>query len=114
MFRRNSCSKRCAWPHPQAEKAIMTIEQQLIAQGITKGRAEGIATGRAEGIATGIAKGRAEGRRTLLLRQLTVKFGRVPATTQRRIARAVDSEIERWAERILTAKTLREVFDDKA
>ncbi len=60
-----------------------------------------------------LAKGRQEGRTKLegiLLKQLTLKFGAVPDAGVERVRAASDEELERWAERILTADTLTEVF----
>ena len=58
----------------------------------------------------GRAEGRAEGRRGLLARQLTLKFRAPPREVEARVAAASLDETERWAERILTASTLEEVF----
>ena len=61
-------------------------------------------------------EGRAEGRRGLLARQLTLKFRAPLREVEARVAAASLDETERWAERILTASTLEEVFagDDEA
>ena len=63
---------------------------------------------RAEGEAAGIAKGRVE----TLVKQLTLKFG---PSVPRQQAGAIASieELDRIAERILSAGTLREVFGEK-
>lgn len=57
-------------------------------------------------------EGRAEGRRGLLLKQLTLKFGAPTAEVEARVAEASIEETDRWAERILTAGSLEEVFAD--
>lgn len=80
---------------PEAEDAIMTIAEQLQA----KGRAEGE------------ARGRAEGQRSLLLRQLTLKFGELPEPIRTRVARASADDLDRWSERILSASALEGVFE---
>lgn len=56
------------------------------------------------------AEGRAEGRADILLRQITLKYGRVLDAVQARITTATLPELETWAERVLTASTLDEVF----
>jgi len=58
----------------------------------------------------GRAEGRAEGRRGLLLKQLTLKFGPPSDAIHARIAEASLEDTDRWAERILTATTLEDVF----
>lgn len=63
--------------------------------------------GRRDGLAKGIAKGRAD----VLLRLLRVKFGKVPARTAARLQTADTETLDRWAERILTASRLAEVFE---
>jgi predicted transposase YdaD len=84
---------------PESEEALMTTAERLLAQG----RAEGEARGRAEG--------EARGRATLLVKQLSFKFGPLPADTADRIGRASLEELERWAERVLVASALEDVFE---
>jgi hypothetical protein len=79
---------------PKAEEASMTGEQMLI----EKYRAEWLAAGRAEG--------RAE----MLLRQLSVKFGPVSAEIDQRVRSADVAELDVWAERVLVAQAIDDVF----
>jgi hypothetical protein len=57
-------------------------------------------------------EGRMEGRSAVLLRQLTKRFGPdIPGSeVQERLRTAEPEQIDLWAERILDAKTLDEVF----
>jgi uncharacterized protein DUF4351 len=55
---------------------------------------------------------RNEEARRLLLRQLHVRFGELPAAAVAHIAAADISDLELWSERVLNAKTLAEVLDD--
>ncbi len=55
-------------------------------------------------------EGRAQGRRALLLKQLTLKFGPPSPAVEARVGAASSEEVERWAERILAAGSLDEVF----
>jgi hypothetical protein len=84
------------------------------AEGEAKGRTEGEAKGRTEGEAKGRtegeAKGRTEGEAKLLSKQLTLKFGPLDDATTQRLRAASTAEIELWAERILTADSLDDVF----
>ena len=61
-------------------------------------------------LSQGRTEGRAEGEVTLLSKLLTVKFGALDSATVDRLSRASTAEVECWAERILTATTLDEVF----
>ncbi|MFF0501306.1 DUF4351 domain-containing protein [Nocardia aobensis] len=75
---------------PLAKEVAMTTAEQL----------------RAEGEARGRTKWQAE----LLLRQLTVKFGHLPADVVDRVQAGDAAELETWAERVVTATTLDEFF----
>ena len=66
-------------------------------------RDELVAEGRAEGVAQGQAK--------ILLKQLTLRFGAPDDETVQRVNEASESELERWAERILTAGSAEDVLD---
>jgi hypothetical protein len=81
----------------RATEVVMSTAEKLRQQGRAEGEAEGLAKGR---VAT-------------LLKQLTLKFGQLTATTRKRVESASIDELDRLAERILSAKTLREVFADK-
>ncbi|HLM72600.1 MAG TPA: DUF4351 domain-containing protein [Polyangiaceae bacterium] len=59
-----------------------------------------------------VAQGRQEGELNLLLRQLRARFGELPAAAVTRIEAADIAEIERWGERVLSARTLAEVLDE--
>lgn len=58
----------------------------------------------------GMQKGRQEGEQNLLLRQLTRRFGPLDAATEQRLQQASQEDLERWADNILEARTLDEVF----
>ena len=75
---------------PEVERAAMTIAEQLIAEGL--------------------AKGRVEGRVETLTRQLECKFGALDPAILTRVARADASEVDVWLERVLFAATLDDVF----
>jgi len=65
-----------------------------------------IALGRAEGV----AEGEAHGRLSLLIRQLTSRFGQIDSQTESRIHRASIAELEAIGERLLAARTLQEAL----
>ena len=96
---------------PLAEPIIMTIAEQLRAEG----RAEGLTIAeqlRAEGHAQGHAEGFLKGEALLLERLLIRKFGELPAEVQMRLQSASMPEVEHWAERVLLADRLDVVFAD--
>ena len=55
-------------------------------------------------------RGLAEGRVALLTRQLMLKFGELPAPLQQRLHKASEAELDVWAERVLSAASVDEVF----
>ena len=79
-----------------------TIAQMLESRGMERGLQQGLQQGRQEG--------RQEGQRELLLRLLGRRFGDLPAMLRQRVAMAEGPELERWAERLLLAGDLDEVF----
>jgi predicted transposase YdaD len=88
------------------EERVKEWNRQLIA----KGRKEGRQEGREEGLEKGRALGRREGEVDLLLRQLARKFGPLDEPTVARVRAARATQRQTWAERLLTAATLAEVF----
>jgi flagellar biosynthesis/type III secretory pathway protein FliH len=75
-----------------------------------KGQEQAAAKARKEGR----EEGREEGRADLLLNQLKCKFGDVPDAVRERLKSASSEEISLWAERILFANALDEVFESRA
>lgn len=73
-----------------------------------------LAMAKEESRAEARAEGRAEGRADLLLKQLQRKFSDVPGAVRERLASASDEEISLWAERILFAASLDDVFQEPA
>ena len=65
---------------------------------------------RKKALAKGHAKGLAEGQTRILLKQLSVRFGKLSASAERRVREASAPERERWAGRLLGARTLAEVL----
>ena len=57
-----------------------------------------------------LRKGEQEGGAALLLRQLTHRFGPLGEAMSERVRRASPAELEHWAENILDARTLDDVF----
>ncbi len=58
----------------------------------------------------GKAEGKAEGRADIVLKQLALRFGAVPAAVEARIRRAGIEELDSIAIRVLTAQALDEAL----
>lgn len=74
----------------------MTAAEKLIRRGRQEGHKEG----------------RQEGQCDLLTKLLRRRFGALPEHVLARIRSADQAQLERWAERVLTAPTLDAVLDD--
>jgi hypothetical protein len=61
-------------------------------------------------VAEGRAEGEVHGRTTVLLKQLTLKFGPLATDTIDRVQHASTEELDRWTERILSAASLDDVL----
>ncbi len=64
----------------------------------------------AKGIQKGLRKGRQEGEIGILLRQMRLKFGGLDTETIARVQSADTEQLSSWSERILSAKTVEEIF----
>jgi flagellar biosynthesis/type III secretory pathway protein FliH len=68
--------------------------------------------GMQEGIQKGLLQGRLEGESTLLERLLAKRFGPLSNDTRARLRAARAEQLETWAERVLDAPSLAQVFGD--
>lgn len=66
--------------------------------------------GMQQGIQQGMQQGLRQGSQSTVARLLRLRFGELNASTEARLESANQTELDQWAERILTAKTLDEVF----
>jgi flagellar biosynthesis/type III secretory pathway protein FliH len=64
-----------------------------------------------QGIEEGRVEGFKNGECTLLERQMIKRFGPIDPATRERLHSASPEQLERWAERILDAQSLADVFD---
>ena len=74
---------------------------------ISRAREEGMQ----QGMQQGMDQGRVEGERALLERQLRRRFGMLSPEVAERLSQASAAELETWAENVLDAPTLDDVFD---
>lgn len=65
-----------------------------------------------EGRNEGRNEGRREGEANVLLRLLKKKFGALPKGTQKRIQEAEPELLLEWIDRVISAKSVAEVFGD--
>ena len=82
-------------------------ESSTMAGMFQRAREEGIE----RGIEQGMHRGRVEGERALLRRLLRQRFGLLSPDTVERVDQASARDLESWAENVLDAATLDEVFD---
>ena len=63
-----------------------------------------------EGMREGIAEGRVEGERMVLERQLRRRFGPLSSAVAERLHNASASDLEAWADNVLDARAMDDVF----
>ena len=76
-----------------------------------EGKQIGLQQGLQEGRQEGRQEGLQEGERTVLERQLQRRFGVLTPEITEKLSEASSTELENWAEKVLDAKTLEDVFD---
>lgn len=100
------------------EAAVMTLAERLRSEGRMEGLLEGRQEGRQEGRKEGRVEGRVEGevlgRHAVLQRQMAKRFGLdfLDIRTQERLRAATAEQLDLWAERILDARAIEDVFRD--
>ncbi len=60
----------------------------------------------------GAAEGEARGEAKLLRKQLTRRFGSLPAWVETRLTDASEEQLETWVQRLLERRSLEEIFVD--
>jgi flagellar biosynthesis/type III secretory pathway protein FliH len=79
-------------------------------EGFREAFREGLQKELREGLREGQLKGLQEGEARLLLRLLVRRFGDLPQCVRDRVQQADVSQLERWGERLLDARTLTDLF----
>ncbi len=96
---------------PAAEVLMRSYGEELIEQGLAKGRKEGWEKGREEGWEKGLTRGRAE----YILRTLSARGVPLDDAARQRILSCTDvATLDRWFDRSLNATSLSDVLDDLA
>jgi len=101
--------RRIATSLPQGKKeVVMSLAERLRMEGMIEGRMEGVKEGRMEGV----KEGEQAGRVMVLRRLLSKRFGLdiFPNYIEERLRNATSEELDLYAELILDAKTIDEVF----
>jgi len=62
------------------------------------------------GMQRGMQQGEVSGRAQMLLKLLVLRFGELPASIESKVSQAGTEELEVWAERVLTADSLDDIF----
>ena len=91
--------------------AFQRARDEARRQGMQEGMQEGMEQGIEQGMQQGVRQGRVEGERVVLARLLQRRFGPVPAELTERLTQASTADIETWAENVLDAETLDDVFN---
>jgi len=73
-------------------------------------RLVGVRQGVEQGIEQGIEQGRLDGERALVLRLIQRRFGEVPPSVHKRLQSARQHQLETWADRVLDADSLDDIF----
>jgi len=85
-------------------------EKRIMTSWLANWSEQMLAQSRQEGQEQGREQGRQEGEATVLLRQLTRRFGPLGAPVTQQIRQANLTQLEQWADNILDARSLEEVF----
>ena len=88
---------------------VTSVERLATERGLQQGLAKGLE----QGLVKGLEKGRIEGEGAILRRLLTRRFGALSQDVLERLADADAEQLETWAERVLVAGSLDEIFTDK-
>ena len=92
------------------ESFASRFEQRGIRKGYEKGIQKGMEEGLQKGMEEGLQQGKRLGEAEVLVYLLERKFGPLPQRHRETIDQADADTLLRWAERVLTAGTVEEVF----
>lgn len=89
---------------------MQTLEKEMGKPYVTSFERLASEEGIAKGIQQGMQQGRLAGEAHLLARQLTRRFGEMPPWALSQLQSASESELEAWAEAVLSAASIEAVF----
>lgn len=88
----------------------------MLTEAVGKENAEGMLTLEEyllkRGHEQGLEQGREQGQRSLLLKLLGIRFGALPSSVITQVNAAGGTQLDLWAERMLTATTLADVLGE--
>ena len=96
----------------EEEKMLSQVKQSELPS-YQIGLEQGIEQGLEKGIKTGLGKGIGQGKGDIVSRLITKRFGPLSEAMKSRIIAASTQQLDQWADNILDAKTLEEVFQVK-
>jgi len=96
----------------ETEGIMPTVGERLIAEGHKKGLAKGLEKGLEQGLEKGLGKGKVIEARNILMRQLGIRFGELPAEITERIESADLETVHTWLDKLLTVSSLADLFPD--
>ncbi len=77
---------------------------------LKRGIQQGLQQGMQQGMQQGIHQGVQQGQQALLAKLLRLRFGELDAQTEQKLKQAGEEELGLWAERVLDARSLEDVF----
>ena len=89
----------------------MTLYQAMVNRWVIPVIERHKSEGRAEGLEQGMRQGRVAGERAVLERLLLRRFGSLSPEVEDRMAKASAADLETWADKVLDAETLDDVFN---
>jgi hypothetical protein len=90
---------------------LIKEEEKMLSQ-VELTRLPSYSLGQEQGLMQGMQQGMQQGETALIERQITRRFGPLSAETQARLKAATLAQLEHWADNILDARTLEDVFKD--
>ncbi|MFM7254236.1 MAG: DUF4351 domain-containing protein [Betaproteobacteria bacterium] len=85
---------------------VTSVERLATKRGMERGLQEGMQ----QGIQQGMQQGMQQGEVAVLKRLLHKRFGELPEEVELRLHKATLEQLEVWADRVLDARTINEVF----
>lgn len=87
---------------PTLGGTMLAVEKMIFDKGLQDGRREGLEDGRREGL---------EGIRAMFTRFLVARFGALAPAFEERIRAASKEQLDQWADRVVAAERVEDVFD---
>ena len=97
--------------YPEESTTMAGVIQRARDEGMQQGMQHGMQQGMQQGMRQGMQQGHVEGERAVLERQLRRRFGLLSPEIAERLSQASTDDLESWAENVLDAETLGDVFD---